>query len=499
MEQQLIDTKNNKHNTVFDDFLENRIKHGWAQILIASSFYIIWLCDGGESLIVAFVLPIIKKEWSLTDSQMSLVGSLIFLGWGIGAIACGQFSDRFGRRKTMIYGCFFQFVFGFLSTFCTGYMQFLVLRGLFGFANGLVNPLTSTYISEIVPKSNRGRFFVHVFNAFPIGEIIIVFFAAIFFSSLDEGNWRALLFIGSIPGLLAYLSSIYYLIESPRYQLCCTSNNSEEVFANLNYMGKLNNEQFEPVTQTEKEYLKEWGKQSYKVQEKKIGDIKELFRGKNYLLTLKLMMMWFSLSFVYYGIVFILPLMILQMRKEEGYENNEAESKSMDFFGIFLACFAEIPSNILAFYTIENPKFGRKNSMIICYGICSICCILCYFNASLSGFFFFLVGCVKFFINFSFCTIFPFTAEVYITALRTTGIGVNNSVCRFGGVIMPWISILLLEVGVTGPFIAFAIISALSAISAYTIEKDTTNINLDTYNNEDNDLDQTMVQEMNKL
>lgn len=50
---------------------------------------------------------------------------------------------------------------------------------------------------------------------------------------------------------------------------------------------------------------------------------------------------------------------------------------------------------------------------------------------------------------------------------------------------MPWISVILFNLGVTGPFLAFAIISTLSAYSSYSIKKDTTNRNLDTYEKED--------------
>jgi len=124
--------------------------------------------------------------------------------------------------------------------------------------------------------------------------------------------------------------------------------------------------------------------------------------------------------------------------------------------------------------------------MTICYSICSICSILVFLTcSSLNMFLFFLIGSVKFFINFSFCVIFPFTAEIYITALRTTGIGINNSVCRLGGILMPWISVLLFKLGFAGPFLAFALISAVSAYSAYTIPKDTTDTDLDTYEDEE--------------
>jgi putative MFS transporter len=94
-----------------------------------------------------------------------------------------------------------------------------------------------------------------------------------------------------------------------------------------------------------------------------------------------------------------------------------------------------------------------------------------------------LVGLVKFSINYNFCTIYPFTAEVYETALRTTGLGLNGAMCRIGGILMPWISFSFFTFGDNGPFLAFGIVSMISAISTLTISHDTRNVTLDYYHN----------------
>ena len=44
---------------------------------------------------------------------------------------------------------------------------------------------------------------------------------------------------------------------------------------------------------------------------------------------------------------------------------------------------------------------------------------------------------IKFFINISFVVIYPFTSEIYPTQLGAKGSGLNNAICRIGGIMMP--------------------------------------------------------------
>ncbi|EGR30640.1 major facilitator superfamily protein, putative [Ichthyophthirius multifiliis] len=488
MDQIMNESFFDMHNySLFDEILENRIGQGKAQYLISSCFYFAQLYEGAEAVVVSFVLPIIKYQWDLSDAQVQTAYSIIFFGWCFGSLACGKMSDVYGRRKTMIWACCLQFITGFLSAFSQDYIQFIILRCLFGFSNGLVCPLTSCYSTEIVPQSKRAKFFVHLSNVFTLGEILVIFLAMILLKNFNEGNWRTLLFLSSIPALISLLLGLKYLIESPRYQLCCTLQNLSRVFINLNYMGKINHNQgFQPLTDHEKQQLLIWSEASYQRQKHKIGSIKQLFKKEYQNLTFKLIVMWFSLSFVYYGITMTFPFIIMNIRNKNMSEDDfEYENKQFDFMGIFLCCFAELPSNILVYFTIDKPAFGRKNSMIYGYFVCTIVCFYIYiFEKNINFMYFFLVGIVKFSINYNFCTIYPFTSEVYETAVRTTGLGLNSGMSRFGGILMPWISFEFFIFGENGPFLAFGIVSAISAIAAFTINHDTRNIILDQYHKE---------------
>lgn len=72
-----------------------------------------------------------------------------------------------------------------------------------------------------------------------------------------------------------------------------------------------------------------------------------------------------------------------------------------------------------------------------------MCCMLVYFHPNDDTYFYFLVATVKFFINIAFLICFAFTSEIYPTSMRSTGVGFNNSMCRFGGVLMPFVIIII--------------------------------------------------------
>jgi hypothetical protein len=46
------------------------------------------------------------------------------------------------------------------------------------------------------------------------------------------------------------------------------------------------------------------------------------------------------------------------------YTSNKSESKDQEFLGIVISTLAEFPSLFLAIIIVENPTFGRRNSLI---------------------------------------------------------------------------------------------------------------------------------------
>nr|MWN21784.1 MFS transporter [Leuconostoc lactis] len=48
-------------------------------------------------------MPLLKAEWTLNETQLGLVGAITSVGMMLGALLCGKLSDRFGRRRVLMW------------------------------------------------------------------------------------------------------------------------------------------------------------------------------------------------------------------------------------------------------------------------------------------------------------------------------------------------------------------------------------------------------------
>lgn len=101
---------------------------------------------------MAFVLPVLQKEWQLTKDQMGQLASAGLVGMFFGAILVGTLADRHGR-KTL-----FQATLAILSV-ATGlcgaawsFASLIFLRFLVGLGLGGELPVASTLVSEFSPR-----------------------------------------------------------------------------------------------------------------------------------------------------------------------------------------------------------------------------------------------------------------------------------------------------------------------------------------------------------
>ena len=67
--------------------------HGWFAVI-----WLIYLIDYADRFAISAVLPAIKREFALTDTQLGLMSGSLFLGLAILAVPCGLAVDRFSRK-----------------------------------------------------------------------------------------------------------------------------------------------------------------------------------------------------------------------------------------------------------------------------------------------------------------------------------------------------------------------------------------------------------------
>jgi MFS transporter, putative metabolite:H+ symporter len=168
-----------------------------------------------DYFLIGFVVAFIASPWKLTFGQSAIV--LLASGFGamFGSVFYGWLADRIGRRKTFILTVVnFSVATGILAFTPDGAWLFLaIFRFIIGFGTGGLYCVDLPLVQEFVPSSKRGMVGGLVTASVPLGILVGAFLGA---TATPYVGWRGLFAIGVIPGLLTLLIRAW-VPESPRW------------------------------------------------------------------------------------------------------------------------------------------------------------------------------------------------------------------------------------------------------------------------------------------
>jgi MFS transporter, SHS family, lactate transporter len=192
--------------------------------------YLAWMLDGFDVYILTFLLGDIQHSFSVDKAAAGALGSIALLFRVPGGIAAGAAADRWGRKPPLIASVLWYSAFACLSGFSTSYRMLFVMRSLFGIGMGAVWAAGVPLALEHLRPEHRGRASGVLQGGYSIGVILsaLVFQLAypIANAAFAEG-WRAMLWIGIAPALLA-LWIVSSVRESPVWMQGRRSGTSAE-------------------------------------------------------------------------------------------------------------------------------------------------------------------------------------------------------------------------------------------------------------------------------
>jgi putative MFS transporter len=466
-----------KINISFEQLTEDRIGFGRYQYTVLGLLGCIFMADGIEMASLNSILPILKTEWQIDADLQGLLGTMLFIGFFFGSLLSAFFTDRLGRKETLQYVSVIQFVLGVYSTTATNVYIFLFVRGTFGLLIGFIMPLIPTLCAEMIPGGIRGRATVVINCLFSVGQLISSVIAYFCLNSLSVGNWRLLLLISSFPPVLVFFGSYFWFKESPRFVML--KGDIEQGIQILNYIGKINKGNMShEFSSKDIKAFQNWRENSLSDHKPHaIDQFKLLFSPKYRVITISMWTIWFCITFLFYGILFILPLFLNQ--RDILLDLHDKTHGGIMI--LVITSVGEAISGIFAYVLIDTETFGRKRTLTLFIGIAAISCFVTYFS-HISSFYVLVVflALARTFAKANFSVIYPFIAEIYPTSLRLIGVGLASAVGRFASCIMPMIAIRLFYYDMFSPFILYFVIGVVGFVATLTVPFDTRGKHLDT-------------------
>ncbi|CAL9028451.1 unnamed protein product [Prunus brigantina] len=174
------------------------------------------LLQGWDNATIAGAIVYITEDFDLGSSLEGLVVAMSLIGATAVTTCSGAISDWIGRKPMLIASSVLYFVSGLVMVWSPNVYVLCIARLLDGFGIGLAVTLVPLYISETAPADIRGSL-----NTLPqflgSGGMFLSYCMVFGMSLMNSPNWRLMLGVLSIPSIIYFALTVFYLPESPRW------------------------------------------------------------------------------------------------------------------------------------------------------------------------------------------------------------------------------------------------------------------------------------------
>ncbi|WP_439816721.1 spinster family MFS transporter [Zavarzinia sp. CC-PAN008] len=164
--------------------------------------------------ILSILMPMIKVDLALNDTQVGLLSGLAFaLFYATMGVPIARWADRSNRRNIVVAALILWSLMTAACGFATGFVTLLLFRILVGVGEAGCSPPSHSIISDYFPAEKRATALGIYALGIPFG-ILISFVAGGWM--VENFGWREAFVIVGLPGILVALLVLFTLREPPR-------------------------------------------------------------------------------------------------------------------------------------------------------------------------------------------------------------------------------------------------------------------------------------------
>ena len=369
-----------------------------------------WTFVAMEILLVGFVAPIFSGFWHLDGRMQGLVNSAALAGSLVGSLTLGRLADRIGRRAIFQYSILWYASFTAITALSWGPWSVMTFRFLAGLGLGGMLVVDPSMLAEYLPPQRRGRLLVFLDFWWPVGLLLATGLSFLFlgpnFHRFGDWSWRYLFLAAAFPAFLAFLvrrtlpESPYFLARHGR------SREAAEVLSEI-AGERVEEGDFEAPSEPR-------------------SSIRDLVTGALRTRAITTALVWIALNVSYYGLFLWLPF-VLQGEK----------SFHIDLYLLLtLSALSQFPGYAAAIWLVE--RIGRKPTLatfLLLGGLSAYA----FAVADSAGVYVTALFFVGFFNLGAWGAVYPYTAELFPTRLRSSAFGLMEGVGKAAAIAGPYI------------------------------------------------------------
>ncbi|XP_034829390.1 organic cation transporter protein isoform X3 [Maniola hyperantus] len=371
-----------------------------------------------------------SRRWMGAAAQTAYMFGVI-----VGSIVLGRLCDKLGRKPVFVWSAILQLIFGASVAFANDYYTFVVVRFLYGIFGSGSYMAGFVLTMELVGPRRRTLCGVTFQIMFALGIMTLAAWGYF----IDNRFYLQIIYAAHAAILLPHW---FLMDESPRW--LWSQGRARESVAIIEKALKMNRSTETVETSV---LVSQCKVTCAKYSDDRAGTC-DLFKTPNMLKkTLIICGCWFANSVVYYGLSL-----------------NTGKLNGNPYFLTFLMGVVEMPSYVIIMYFLDRVGHRALISVMMLLGGVSCLVVVALPHGSHSATGVVLVG--KLFISGSYSIIYKYSAELYPTVVRSSGVGLGSMSASVSGALTPLIS-LLDSLNPKIPTIIFGFLALLSGFSTF--------------------------------